>query len=137
MTREKATPAHTVVHDPHRQLEAKLPLDRVEHAVLLKTVLGWSEDPGLPTDDYQHLAQHLTGAAHAVADDVRAAAERLPTEHAARVLAEYVLDQTTRSLNGPLEGTAGCVRRRARCVRELYERLDRLASITPQPAIAP
>ncbi|MFJ5680788.1 restriction endonuclease [Streptomyces sp. NPDC093097] len=125
---------HTVVHAPDRDVEAGHPLDRAAHVQLLKTVLAWHGEPGLPADDYRQIARQLTGAARVVADDVRATADRLPTEHAARLLAEYVLEQSTAALQAPIEGTARCVRTRARCVRELYERLDRLVGIASQSA---
>jgi hypothetical protein len=72
-----------------------------------------------------------------VAADVRRAAGLLPGDHAARVLADVVLEETDQRLSLPLEGTARCAQGHARLVRALYERLDRLASVAPQAATAP
>jgi hypothetical protein len=66
-----------------------------------------------------------------VATDVRRAAGRLPERRAARALAEYVLNDADRRLAVPLEGTACCAQERARIVRALYERLDRLTELAP------
>ncbi len=51
-------------------------------------------------------------------------------------LADIVLEETDRRLSVPAEGTARCAQNRARLVRALYERLDRLASVAPQAATA-
>ncbi|WP_411130252.1 hypothetical protein [Streptomyces sp. x-19] len=50
----------------------------------------------------EQIALQLTGAARAVAGDLRRAAALLPGEHPARVLAEYVLETTGRRLSGGL-----------------------------------
>ena len=101
----------TVLYDPDGHIEAELPLDRTTHQCLLKAVLAWKGDPGLQAADYHQIALQLTGAA--------------------RALAEYVLDDADRRLASPLEGTARCAQERARIVRALYERLDRLTELAP------
>ncbi|MFH8343062.1 DUF6415 family natural product biosynthesis protein [Streptomyces sp. AM6-12] len=128
---------HLVLHDPEGHLDAELPLDRELHKALVKAVLGWAGNSGLPPADLQQIALLLTGAAHAVAGDVRRAADLLPEDHAARALADVVLEEADRRLSAPAEGTVGCAQNRARLVRALYERLDRLASVAPQTATAP
>ncbi|MCY0921100.1 DUF6415 family natural product biosynthesis protein [Streptomyces sp. H27-H1] len=128
---------HMVLHDPEGRLEAELPLDRELHKGLVKAVLGWTGDPGLPPADLQQMTLLLTGAARAVAADVRRAADLLPEDHAARVLADVVLEEADRRLSVPAEGTARCTQRHARLVRALYERLDRLVSAAPEPAKTP
>lgn len=100
-------------------------------------MLGWTSDPSLPPADLNQIALLLSGAARAVAADVRRAAGLLPDDHAARVLADVVLEETDQRLSLPMEGTARCAQGHARLVRALYERLDRLASVTPQAVTAP
>ncbi|MEU2800943.1 restriction endonuclease [Streptomyces sp. NPDC007117] len=128
---------HLVLHDPEGHLEAQFPLDRAPHECLIKAVFGWTGDPGLTPADLQQIALLLTGAARAVADDVRRAAHLLPDEHAARALADVVLEETDRRLSVRMEGTVRCVQGRARLVRALYERLDRLVSAAPEPVSTP
>ncbi|NWF30158.1 restriction endonuclease [Streptomyces sp. PKU-EA00015] len=124
------TSTHTALYDPDGRIEAEVPLDREAHQHLVAAVLGWDGDPGLPERDYQQIALQLTGAARAVAADVRRAADRLPDDHAARVLAEHILDETDRRLSAELQGTVRCAQGRARLCRALYGRLDRLAEVT-------
>ncbi|MGI5360010.1 restriction endonuclease [Streptomyces sp. CA-252508] len=124
----------TVLYDPDGHIEAELPLDRTTHQCLIKAVLAWKGDPSLQAADYHQIALQLTGAARSVATDVRRAAGRLPERRAARALAEYVLDDADLRLTAPLEGTARCAQDRARIVRSLYERLDRLTELAPAPA---
>ncbi|MFJ7416416.1 restriction endonuclease [Streptomyces sp. NPDC098077] len=124
---------HRVLHDPEGHLEAQLPLDRAPHECLIKAVFGWTDDPGLAPADLQQIALLLTGAARAVAGDVRRAADLLPDEHAARALADIVLNEADRRLVVRIEGTVHCAQGRARLVRALYERLDRLVSAAPEP----
>src|SRR4051812_48473209 len=99
---------HLVLHDPEGRLDAELPLDRELHKALVKAVLGWTGDPGLPPADLKQIALLLTGAARAVAVDVRRAADLLPDDHAARVLADVVLEEADRCLSVPLEGAPRC-----------------------------
>ncbi|MFF4935083.1 restriction endonuclease [Streptomyces griseofuscus] len=128
---------HLVLHDPEGHLDTELPLDRELHKALVKAVLGWAGNPGLPPADLQQIALLLTAAARAVAADVRRAADLLPEDHAARALADVVLEEADRRLSAPAERTVGCAQNRARLVCALYERLDRLASVAPQAVTAP
>ncbi|MFJ2271799.1 restriction endonuclease [Streptomyces sp. NPDC087849] len=128
---------HMVLHDPEGRLDTELPLDRELHKGLVKAVLGWTGNPGLLPADLHQITLLLTGAAHAVAADVSRAADLLPEDHAARVLADVVLEETDRRLSVPAEGTARCAQGHARLVRALYERLDRLVSAAPEPATTP
>ncbi|SBV06125.1 hypothetical protein YW3DRAFT_07349 [Streptomyces sp. MnatMP-M77] len=128
---------HLVLHDPEGHLEAEFPIHRAPHECLIKAVSGWTGDPGLAPADLQQIALLLTGAARAVAGDVRRAADLLPDEHAARALADIVLNEADRRLAVRIEGTVHCAQGRARLVRALYERLDRLASAAPKPASTP
>ncbi|GAA0454117.1 DUF6415 family natural product biosynthesis protein [Streptomyces olivaceiscleroticus] len=113
--------------------EAELPLDRATHKSLVAAVLSWKGAEALVGQDCRQAALQLTGAARVVADDVRQAADRLPTQHPARALADYVLEETDRHLDAQLEGTVACAQGRARLVRALYERLDRLDGLATQP----
>lgn len=128
---------HVALHDPEGRLEAELPLDRELHQALVKAVLGWTADPGLPPADLKQITLLFTGSARAIAADVRRAADLLPHDHAARALADVVLEEADRRLSVPTEGTVPCTQRHARLVRALYERLDRLASAAPEPAKTP
>ncbi|MFF3214290.1 restriction endonuclease [Streptomyces sp. NPDC002886] len=128
---------HLVLHDPEGPLEAELPLDRELHKGLVKAVLGWTGQPNLPPADLHQIALLLTGAARAVAADVRRTALLLPDDHAARALADLVLEKADRHLSAPLVGTARCAQGHARLVRALYERLDRLAGVEAQAVPAP
>ncbi|MCY0923921.1 MULTISPECIES: DUF6415 family natural product biosynthesis protein [unclassified Streptomyces] len=128
--------AHLALHDPEGHLEGELPLDRVPHECLVKAVLGWTGDPGLRPADVQQIALQLTGAARAVAGDVRRAADRLPADHPARALADVVLAEAERRLSATLQGTVHCAQGRALLVRALYERLDRLAEPAARPVRA-
>ncbi|MEE1751218.1 restriction endonuclease [Streptomyces sp. SP18CS02] len=123
---------HLVLHDPEGRLDAELPLDRELHKALVKAVLGWTSNPALPPADLEQIALLLTGTARTVAADVRRAADLLLEDHAASALADVVLEEADRRLSVPLEGTARCAQGRARLVRALYERLDRLAGVAPQ-----
>lgn len=127
---------HLVLHDPEGRLDTELPLDRELHKARVKAVLGWTGDPALPPGDLQQIALLLTGTARAVAADVRRAASLLSEDHAARALADVVLEEAERCLSALPEGTARCVQDRARLVRALYERLDRLVAVAPQTVTA-
>ncbi|MFE5301841.1 DUF6415 family natural product biosynthesis protein [Streptomyces sp. NPDC056632] len=127
---------HLALHDPEGRLDTDVPLDRELHKALVKAVLGWTGDPALPPADLQQIALLLTGTARAVAADVRRAADLLPEDHAARALADVVLEEADRRLSAPAEGTARCAQDRARLVRALYECLDRLVAVAPQAAMA-
>ncbi|MEU2453877.1 restriction endonuclease [Streptomyces sp. NPDC012765] len=118
---------HTVLYDPDGVVEAELPLDRTPHELLVQAVLAWT-DPceALELRDCHLIALELTGHARAVADDVRRYAQQLPLQDGRRALAEVVLADAEKGLAAPVEATVRCAQDRARIVRALYERLDRL-----------
>ncbi|MEV6948732.1 restriction endonuclease [Streptomyces sp. NPDC051172] len=121
---------HVVLHDPCALIEAELPLDRAPHEALVTAVLAW-KSPDLEPRDYEQIALQLTGHARAVAADVRRHAAARPKSDGRGALAEVVLREADRRLSAPLEGTARCVQNRARLVRALYTRLDRLTEPAP------
>ncbi|MGA5364150.1 DUF6415 family natural product biosynthesis protein [Streptomyces caniscabiei] len=121
---------HTVLYDPRGLIEADLPLDRAPHEALVTAVLAW-KNPDLAPRDYEQIALQLTGHARAVAADVRRHAAALPKNDGRGALAEVVLREADGRLAAPLEGTARCVQNRARLVRALYTRLDRLTEPAP------
>ncbi|MEU2076601.1 restriction endonuclease [Streptomyces sp. NPDC013489] len=122
---------HHVLHDPEGLIVEEFPLDRKMHLQLAGAVVVWRDDDPLPPDDYDHVALLLSGAARSVAGDLRRLVELLPEEEGARVLAEILLDETERRLSQPPRGTLHCAQHRARLVRGLYERLDRLEAAAP------
>ncbi|MGV9884798.1 DUF6415 family natural product biosynthesis protein [Streptomyces sp. NPDC003006] len=121
---------HVVLYDPQGLIEAELPLDRAPHEALITTVLAW-KNPDLEPRDYEQIALQLTGHARAVAADVRRHAAALPKSDDRGALAEVVLREADGRLSAPLEGTARCAQNRARLVRALYTRLDRLTEHAP------
>jgi hypothetical protein len=133
-----ATSTCTVLYDPEGVIESGIPLDRAPFEALATAVLT-SADSGLPAGDCQQIALALTGHARAVVTDLHHRARLLPADDARRTPAEAVLEAAERHLSAPLQGTAHCVRSRAKLVRALYEQLDRLkgtspGSVTPDPA---
>ncbi|WP_326793848.1 DUF6415 family natural product biosynthesis protein (plasmid) [Streptomyces sp. NBC_00841] len=108
------------------RLEAELPLDREPYECLVKAVLAWTGPDALAERDYEQIALQLTGHARAVATDVRRRADQLPKDSGPKALADLVLREAEGRLSTTLEGTVCCVQNRARLVRALYERLDRL-----------
>jgi hypothetical protein len=120
------TSAHTILWDLDGLIEAQLPPDRVPYECLVKAVLVWTSPDTLPERDYEQIALQLTGHARAVAADVRRRAEQLPADSGRRALADVVLLEAEVRLSATLEGAVRCVQDRARLVRALYERLDRL-----------
>ncbi|MEE1774919.1 DUF6415 family natural product biosynthesis protein [Streptomyces sp. NPDC049952] len=103
----------------------ELPLDRAPHEELVTAVLAWKE-PNLTPRDYEQIVLQLTGHAHAVAADVQRHAAALPKNDGRGALAEGILREAAGHLSQPIQGTARCAQNRARLVRALYERLDRL-----------
>ncbi|WP_338014484.1 DUF6415 family natural product biosynthesis protein [Streptomyces sp. CB00455] len=99
-------------------------------------MLGWSADPDLRPAGVEQIALQLTGAAHAVAADVRHAAEQLTDGHTARILACVVLAEAGHRLAAGPQGTVRCAQGYARLVRVLYEHLDRLTEAAPRPVRA-
>lgn len=120
------TSTHTVLYDPDGLIEAKLPLNREPYERLIQTVLAWAGPDTLTERDYEQIALQLTGHARAVASNVRRHAAQLPKDHGPVALADIVLREAERRLSTTLRGTARCAQDRARTVRALYERLDRL-----------
>ncbi|MFH9735737.1 DUF6415 family natural product biosynthesis protein [Streptomyces sp. NPDC017260] len=126
------TSTHTVLHDPDGLIEAGLPLDREAYECLVTAVLAWTDEDNLTDRDLEQIALQLTGHACAVASDVRRRADQLPKDSGPRALADVVLREAEGRLSVPIEGAVRCVQNRARLVRALYERLDRLeAAATP------
>ncbi|MFB6814440.1 restriction endonuclease [Streptomyces sp. NPDC056347] len=121
---------HVVLHDHDGLIEAELPLDRAPHEALVTAVLVW-KDPDLAPRDYEQIALQLTGHARAVAADVQRLAAALPKSDGRGALAELILREADGRLSAPLNGTARCVQNRARIVRSLYTRLDRLTEPAP------
>lgn len=126
------TSTHTVLYDPDGLIEAELPLDRQPYECLVKAVLAWTGPEGLAERDYEQIALQLTGHARAVASDVRRRAAQLPKDSGPRALADVVLREAEGRLSVTIEGTVRCVQNRARLVRALYERLDRLEAALAQ-----
>ncbi|WFB88720.1 MULTISPECIES: DUF6415 family natural product biosynthesis protein [Streptomyces] len=119
------TSAHTVLYDPDGLIEAELPLDREPYEGIVKAVLAWTGEDTLTARDLEQIALQLTGHARAVAD-VRRRADQLPKDSGPKALADGVLREADGRLSVPIEGTVRCVQNRARLLRALYERLDRL-----------
>ncbi|MFF2133793.1 DUF6415 family natural product biosynthesis protein [Streptomyces olivochromogenes] len=124
---------HVVLYGPHGLIEAELPLDRASHEALVTAFLAW-KNPDLEPRDSEQIALQLTGHARAVVADVRRHAAALPKSDGRGALAEVVLREADDRLSAPLEGTPRCAQNRARLVRALYARLDRLTE--PLPAAA-
>jgi hypothetical protein len=122
---------HTVLYDPQGLLGAELPLDRGPHMALIKAVLAWPDMADVPPDDCLQIALQLTGHGRAVAHDVRRLCGGLAKGDEKRELAEVVLAEADRRLSARRMGTVHCVQQRARMVRALYERLDRLNTARP------
>ncbi|MFL4910918.1 restriction endonuclease [Streptomyces sp. MMS24-I2-30] len=115
---------YTVLYDPEGRIEAQLPPDRTTHERVLRAVLAWTDPQALPPDDYEQIGLLLTGAARAIADDVRERAGTLPETDGRRLFAETVLAETA-TLAKPSRDLKG-VQSKARLLRALYGRLDRL-----------
>ncbi|MET9438636.1 DUF6415 family natural product biosynthesis protein [Streptomyces sp. NPDC006551] len=130
------TSTHTVLYDPDGLVQAELPLDREPYESLVKAVLAWTGEDTLATRDYQQISLQLTGHARALAADVRRRADQLPKSSGPWALADVVLREAEGRLSATLEGTVRCVQNRARLVRALYERLDRLeAALAPERVV--
>lgn len=122
---------YTVLYDPDGLLGAELPLDREPHMALVKEVLAWEDMADVARDDCLQIALQLTGHGRAVADDVRRLLADPAVPREVRELAEVVLREADRRLPSRRMGTVHCVQQRARLVRTLYERLDRINSVLP------
>ncbi|WP_299540752.1 restriction endonuclease [uncultured Streptomyces sp.] len=121
----------TVLHDPDGLLEAGLQPDRGPHECLVTAVLAWTGPDTLAIRDYHQIALQLTAHARALATELHHRTGRLPKDSGPKALAEVVLDETDAQLRLLPEGTMRCAQNRARTVRALYERLDRLAGPRP------
>ncbi|MFJ1901695.1 MULTISPECIES: DUF6415 family natural product biosynthesis protein [unclassified Streptomyces] len=130
------TSTHTVLYDPDGLLGAELPLDREPYECLVTAVLAWTGQDTLTTRDLEQIALQLTGHARAVATDVRRRADQLPKDSGPKALADVVLCEAEGRLSTMIEGTVRCAQNRARLVRALYARLDRLETATG-PSAAP
>ncbi|MEU2026202.1 restriction endonuclease [Streptomyces sp. NPDC016469] len=125
------TGTRTVLHDPEGVIEAELPPIREPYECLIKAALAWTGPHTLAERDYEQIALQLTAQARALAADVHRHTALLPEESGARALADIVLDEAQRRLSVPIEGTVCCAQNRARLVRALYERLERLKAANP------
>ncbi|GHA72023.1 hypothetical protein GCM10010372_83680 [Streptomyces tauricus] len=110
-----------------------MPLDRTTHERVVRAVLAWSDPDMLRPDDCEQVGLLLAGASRAVADDVRALAVRLPEDDGRRLFAEFVMGQTDDCLARASRNLLR-IRDRARTLRALYERLDRLQDAAPAAA---
>ncbi|MEV6574243.1 restriction endonuclease [Streptomyces sp. NPDC051577] len=122
-----------VQRDPEDLLGPAPSLDRGPYEALVRAVLAWKSSD-LDDCDHEQIALQMTEHARVVAADVRHHALRLPDNDGRRALAEVVLGDADRILAEPLEATAACVQDRARLVRALYARLDRLTAAFAPPA---
>ncbi|MGI5262523.1 hypothetical protein [Streptomyces angustmyceticus] len=61
----------------------------------------------------------------------------LPEDSKRRALVDVVLAEADRRLSMPAQGTVACCQNRARLVRALHERLDRVASVAPRATTTP
>lgn len=129
--------SHHVLYDPEGLIDAELPLDREPHMSLVNAVLALKR-PGdaLQPRDYEQIVLQLTGHARAVAADVQRHANQLSKGNGARALAEVILSEVQQRLATRRRGTLACAQDRARLVRALYERLDRLQEALAERASA-
>ncbi|MFJ2833578.1 DUF6415 family natural product biosynthesis protein [Streptomyces sp. NPDC087263] len=124
--------AGTVRRDPHGLLANDLPLDR-EPIMLLATAVIALPVTGdtLPPQDCEQIARLLAGHARLVADEVQELCARLPRRSSLRPLTETVLGEARRRLSVDPRPTVASAQNRARVVRILYERHDRLTAADP------
>jgi hypothetical protein len=131
---------HHVLHDPQGLDTADLPLDRATHEQYARLALSWSSEPDVSADEVAAVGLLLAGAARVVADEVRTRAARLSEDDGRRALAELILQEADGRLVQPCTRVHQ-VQSRARLVRSLYERLDRLevaaAAVDGAAAAAP
>ncbi|WP_332836360.1 restriction endonuclease [Streptomyces odonnellii] len=124
-----------MLYDPEGRIDGELPLDRATHERAVRAVLAWSDPTALRSDDYEQVGLLLAGAAHAVAADVRACAGRLPDDDGRRLFAEIMLGEAAGRLPQRSRNLRE-VKNKARLLRALYERLDRLQDAVPAPQAA-
>ncbi|WP_438297810.1 restriction endonuclease [Streptomyces sp. HUAS TT7] len=128
------TDTFEVVFDPDGRITGELPPDRETHEQLVRTVLAWSDL--LDADGYEQVGLLLSGAGQVVADDVRRYAARLGDDDGKRLFAEIVLGEAAGRLPRR-SSTLRSVQNKARLIRALYERLDRLVEAAPEPVETP
>ncbi|MCT9141732.1 restriction endonuclease [Streptomyces violarus] len=121
---------HHALHDPAGRLAAECPPDRSAHEQVARTALAWSSPLDVPARDVTQIGHLLAGAARVVADEVRTHAARLPENDGRRLFAELILQDADESLSQPCTSLHR-VHKRARLIRALYERLDRLQGAVP------
>ncbi|MFE4539691.1 restriction endonuclease [Streptomyces scopuliridis] len=121
---------HHVLYDPEGRLTEELPPDRSVHEQVVRTALSWSSPLDVPADDVAQVGLLLAGAARVVADKVRARADRFPEDDGRRLFAELILQEADGRLSQPCTSLHR-VKNRARLIRSLYERLDRLEAAAP------
>ncbi|MEV7471419.1 restriction endonuclease [Streptomyces kronopolitis] len=126
-----------VLYDPDGTTAAQLPLDRGPHLSLVMAVLAWTDTADQRESDLAQIALQLTEHARIVAADLRRRAVGLPEDSRRRVLVDVVLAEANRRLSMPAQGTVTCCQNRARLVRALYERLDRVDRVAPRAITAP
>ncbi|MET9016909.1 restriction endonuclease [Streptomyces olivaceoviridis] len=119
------TSTHHVLYEPQGRLTAELPPDRAVHEQVVRTALAWSSPLDVPADDVAAIGGLLAGAVRVVADAVRGCATRLPEDDGRRLFAEVILQEADGCLSQPCTSLSR-VHNRARLIRALYERLDRL-----------
>jgi hypothetical protein len=85
----------------------------------------------LPPKDCEQIARLMAGHARLVAEEVEALCAQLPRRSPLRPLTETVLGEARRRLSVDPRPTVVSAQNRARLVRILYERLDRLQSLPP------
>ena len=122
----------TVLCDPDGSLTRDLPLDREPVMLLAVAVIAL---PGagnmLPPEDCEQIARLMAGHARLVAAEVEALCADLPRRSPLRPLTETVLGEAHRLLSVEPRATLASTQNRARVVRILYERLDRLQGLSP------
>ncbi|WP_331745948.1 restriction endonuclease [Streptomyces sp. NBC_00872] len=121
---------HHIPYDPDGRLAAELPPDRETHEQLVRTALAWSSPLDVPADDVVQVGHLLAGAAHVVAEEVRLHADRLAEDDGRRLFAELILQEADGQLSQPCTSLHR-VQSRARLIRALYGRLDRLQAAVP------
>ncbi|MGW3414604.1 restriction endonuclease [Streptomyces sp. NPDC000888] len=122
--------AYEVLYDPEGRRVAELPPDRALHEQVVRTALAWSSPLDVSAADVAEIGHLLAGAARVVADEVRVRADRLPDDDGRRLFAELILQEADGRLSQPCTSLHR-VQNRARLIRALYGRLDRLEAAVP------
>ncbi|MFD7867592.1 restriction endonuclease [Streptomyces sp. NPDC059783] len=124
------TDSYSAFYDPDGRLAAELPPDRETHERVVRAALAWASPLDVPADDVVQIGHLLAGAAWVVADEVRASAALLPGNDGRRLFAEIILKEADGRLAIPCTSLHR-VQNRARLIRALYERLDRVRAVAP------